>query len=419
MITLEQVEKKYGKAIKDIYLDKSEYTKTRIMNIVNEFIKLYGEGEYSIFSVAGRTEVCGNHTDHNYGCVACASIDLDIIAVARKIEGNQVHFKSKGFPEVVADISNDNVDESKFGDSEALVKGVISGLRKNGYETGAFCAYSESDILKGSGLSSSAAFEDMVGTIENYLYNDGKVDVIEIAKISQYSENVYFGKPCGLMDQIACAAGGFVYIDFKEKENPKVIRSDFSIHDHGYSLYIVDTGGSHVNLTDDYASVPQEMKKVASLFNQPVLRGLKEEDLIEKAVEIREKCGDRAFLRALHFIRENERVNKLFEYIINDDIKGFLSVINESGRSSNELLQNLYSVKSPSEQGIPLACALTESILGKDGAYRVHGGGFAGTMQAFVPDNKEKDFKNLMEKVFGEKSITKLNIRKYGQVKIG
>lgn len=419
MITLEQVEKKYGERINDIYASKADYAKKRITGIINRFLEIYGEGEYSVFSVAGRTEICGNHTDHNYGCVACASVDLDIVAVARKTDDQTVRFSGKGFPEDIVDISDDKTDESKFGTSYALIKGVCAGLKKRGYKAGGFCAYSESDILKGSGLSSSAAFEDMTGTIENYLYNDGKIDVIEIAQISQFSENVYFGKPCGLMDQIACAAGGFVHIDFENKENPKVTKAIFSPRSHGYSLYIVDTGGSHVNLTDDYAGVPSEMKQVAGLYGKQVLRGLTESDLVSKAQEIREKCGDRAFLRALHFIRENERVNKLFEYIGKDDMKGFLSVINESGRSSNELLQNLYSVKSPSEQGIPLACALTETVLGKDGAYRVHGGGFAGTMQAFVPESKDEEFKTLMKKVFGEKSATELNIRKYGQVMIG
>ena len=414
-----EIVEKYGKRIKEIYNEEYDDTVVRISNMVKEFRSLYGEGDYSIYTVAGRTEICGNHTDHNYGMVACASINLDVIAIVKKTDDMLIRVKSEGYPEFTCDVRKEDVDEKLFGDSESIARGVCMGLKNRGYKYGGFYAYTQSKILKGSGLSSSAAFEDLIGTIENYIYNEGKIDVITLSQISQYAENVYFGKPCGLMDQIACSLGGFAHIDFENKNEPKVNKYDFSPEDHKYSLYIVDTGGSHVNLTDDYASVPNEMKSVAKLFGKEVLRGLKEEDLIEKAIEIRTKCGDRAFLRSLHFIRENQRVEKLITYLKNDDIDGFLSIISESGRSSNELLQNLYSVKSPNEQGIPLACALTETILKGKGAWRVHGGGFAGTMQAFVPFEKEQEFKKVMQKVFGEKSVTKLKIRKYGQAKIG
>lgn len=413
-----EIEAKCIDRIKEIYGDEYNETILRISKMVKEFYSLYGECDYSIYTVSGRTEICGNHTDHNYGMVACASINLDVIAIVKQTDDMIIRVKSEGYPEFSCDLRKEEVNPSLFGDSESIARGVCMGLKNRGFKYGGFCAYTESKILKGSGLSSSAAFEDLIGTIENYIYNEGKVDVITLSQVSQYAENVYFGKPCGLMDQIACSLGGFAHIDFEDKENPRVNKYDFSPEAHGYSLYIVDTGGSHVNLTDDYASVPNEMKSVAKLFGKQVLRGLKEEDLIEKAIEIREKCGDRAFLRSLHFIRENQRVEKLMKYLKNDDIDGFLSIINESGKSSNELLQNLYSVKSPNEQGIPLACAITETILKGKGAWRVHGGGFAGTMQAFVPFDKEEEFKNIMKKVFGEKSVTKLKIRKYGQAKI-
>ncbi len=418
MYTVDKINLKYGKKLEKVYGDKKNEAAIRITKMVNEFFKLYGEGDFSVFSVPGRTEICGNHTDHNNGKVACASINLDIIAIARKVEGNIIRLKSEGYDEDVVDISDLRVHEDNFGKSSALIEGVVAGIKEKGFNVGAFCAYTTSKILKGSGLSSSAAFEDMVGTIENYLYNEGKIDSVEIAKISQFSENKYFGKPCGLMDQIGCALGGFVFIDFEDKNAPKIKKVKFSPEKYGYSLYIVDTGGSHVNLTPDYASVPYEMKSVASMFGEEVLRPLKEKDIIEKASFIREKCGDRAILRAIHYMRENARVDSLKKALEKADIVEFLRIIRESGKSSSTLLQNLYSTQSPKEQGIPLACAIAEEIIGTDGGYRVHGGGFAGTMQVFVPKSKEKKFINIMKKVFGEKSITKLSIRPYGQIQI-
>ena len=419
MYSLKETKKRFGKIVEKVYGSKKEETLIRINEMINEFFNLYGEGEFSVFSVPGRSEICGNHTDHNCGKVACGSIDLDIIAIVRKTKGNIIKLKSKGYDEDVVDITKLNPSEKYFGQSSAIITGVCARMKEKGYKIGGFCAYTESKILKGSGLSSSAAFEDMVVTIEDYLYNKGNMDVIELAKISQYAENVYFGKPCGLMDQIGCAAGGFVFIDFKDKENPKMKRVKFSPQDYGYSLYIVDTGGSHVNLTPDYAAVPQEMKSVASLFGKQTLREVSEKTLISNAIKIRKECGDRALLRSLHYVNENVRVSKLEKALKNKEIKEFFNIVNESGLSSNTLLQNLYSIQSPNEQGISVGCAIAKNILNGDGACRVHGGGFAGTMQAFVPQDKEEEFIKTMKKVFGEKSITKLNIRLYGRIKLG
>lgn len=405
-------------AISGMYSD-TEAAVERYTNAVESFFSVYGEtDDFSVFSVAGRSEICGNHTDHNHGQVVAASIDLDIIAVAKKTSGTLIRVKSEGFDEDNVDISSLEPVESEKFRSSALIRGVCDGIIKEGGKAGAFCAYTTSKILKGSGLSSSAAFEDMIGTIENHLYNGGKYDFTKISMISQYAENRFFGKPCGLMDQIACAAGGFVHIDFADPKNPVTERIEFSPEKFGYSLCIVNTGGSHADLNDDYASVPAEMKAVAHFFGKDVLCGLTKADIVSNAKALRETVGDRAILRALHFISENERVCRISEYIAKGDIKGFLSVINESGRSSATLLQNYYSTKSPSEQGIGLACAIAESVMGGGGACRVHGGGFAGTAQVFVPKDKENEFIRAMECAFGEGSVTKLMVRPMGAVKV-
>ncbi len=382
---------------------------------IDEFEKLYGKVErLSVFSVAGRSEICGNHTDHNHGKVLAASIDLDIIAVAAKTDDGTIRIKSAGFPEDAVDTASLSPVEAERGKSSALIRGVCDGFAKNGHAVGGFVAYTTSDILGGSGLSSSAAFEDMVGTILNHFYNDGQIGYMELSQISQYAENAHFGKPCGLMDQVACAAGGFVYIDFGNSDSPEAERVELNLAEHGYSLCIVNTGGSHANLTDDYAAVPAEMKRIAAFFGKPVLRGITKEELLQNAAALRQTAGDRAVLRALHFIKENARVERLIQALKDGDISTFLTVIKESGRSSAELLQNYYSPKAPEEQGITLACAIAEELLGESGAWRVHGGGFAGTMQAFVPHDKMTAFKEAMETVFGVGAVTELAVRPFG-----
>ena len=382
---------------------------------IEEFEKLYGKAErLSVFSVAGRSEICGNHTDHNHGKVLAASIDLDIIAVAAKTDDGTIRIKSAGFPEDAVDTASLSPVEAERGKSSALIRGVCDGFAKNGHAVGGFVAYTTSDILGGSGLSSSAAFEDMVGTILNHFYNDGQIGYMELSQISQYAENAHFGKPCGLMDQVACAAGGFVYIDFGNSDSPAAERVELNLAEHGYSLCIVNTGGSHANLTDDYAAVPAEMKRIAAFFGKPVLRGITKEELLQNAAALRQTAGDRAVLRALHFIKENARVERLIQALKDGDISTFHTVIKESGRSSAELLQNYYSPKAPEEQGITLACAIAEELLGESGAWRVHGGGFAGTMQAFVPHDKMTTFKEAMETVFGVGAVTELAVRPFG-----
>ncbi len=403
-----------------LYADVKTQTE-RMIAAVESFEKRYGcDRDVSVFSVPGRSEILGNHTDHNRGCVLAGAIDRDIIAVAAKNDDYVIRFHSEGYPEDVVDISAaKNPAGFKQVTSRALVAGLVGGFIKDGYEVGGYDAYSTTEVLKGSGISSSAAFEVMVGNILNYFYNDGKVDNKEIAKLSQYSENVYFGKPCGLMDQMACAVGGFVYIDFEDNKNPIVEPIDFSLTAKGYSLCIVNTGGNHANLGDDYASVPAEMKAVAAALGQDVLRGLDEADVIKAAPKLRLAGNDRAILRALHFIRENKRVMSARDALKSADVEKFFENVLASGRSSFEYLQNVYTTINPKEQGLSLALALTDGYLaGKGCAFRVHGGGFAGTIQAFVKNEYLDEYCALMDSVFGAGAAMRLKIRPIGATKL-
>lgn len=392
----------------------------RYIGAVKGFIDNYGvKNDMRLFSVPGRTEVSGNHTDHNYGKVLAASIDLDIIAVVSK-EGAEdtIMIKSEGFPEDVVSIPDIKVDPGKFFTSYAVISGMYDGFVKNGYKGGGFFAYTTSNVFKGSGLSSSAAFEVMVGNIMRTLFENDISD-IEIAKIAQYSENVFFGKPCGLMDQMACAVGGFIGIDFADPKNPIVNKIDFDLSAKGYSLCIIDTGGNHADLNEDYASVPAEMKGVAALLGKKVLREVSKEELMTRIPEIREKTGDRALLRALHFMNENQRVDALNEALKEGSIDKFFAGITASGNSSFKFLQNVYTVKNVREQGLSLALELSEEYLktiDAPSACRVHGGGFAGTIQVFIPEQYSEELRKIIDAVFGEGSTHILRIRPEGAI---
>lgn len=404
----------YGEAA--VSLQRERYCRA-----IDEFAALYGgEREISLYSVAGRSELSGNHTDHNHGCVVAASIDLDIIAVASAREDSVIRLKSEGFPEDSVDFFDYSAPRAEdFGTSGAIIAGVCAGFLKNGYQIGGFDAYTTSNVLKGSGLSSSAAFEDMVGNILNHLYNDGCVDNVEIAKISQYSENVFFGKPCGLMDQVACAVGGIVAIDFRDPRSPLIDRVNFDMSKQGYNLCIVNTGGNHADLTEDYASVPAEMKAVAAHFGKEVLREVELDAVVREIPVLREKLGDRAILRAFHFLNENERVLRQKAALLGGDLDAFFREVLSSGKSSFCYLQNVYTSKNLTEQGLSLALCLAEEYLsGKRAAWRVHGGGFAGTIQAFVPTAEVEGFRRLMDSVFGEGTCIVLRIRPEGAIKI-
>ena len=404
----------------NIYADTDAQAE-RFIKAIESFEKRFGtDRDVSIFSVPGRSEISGNHTDHNHGRVLAGAIDRDIIAIAAKNEDGKIRFLSEGYPESVVDIAkSDNPDNFENYTSLSLIAGMVNGFRERSFAVGGYDAYATSEVLKGSGISSSAAYEVMIGNVMNYLYNDGTVQNEEIAKIAQYSENVYFGKPCGLMDQMACAVGGFVFIDFENPKQPVVEPIAFSLSDAGYSLCIVNTGGNHADLNDDYASVPAEMKSLAKLLGRDVLRGLSEEDVTKNIGNLRRLVGDRAVLRALHFIRENERVLVIRDALKESDVAGFLAGVNASGRSSFQYLQNVYTTINVKEQGLSLALALAEGYLeGKGCAQRVHGGGFAGTIQTFIKNEYVEGFVELMDSVFGDGAAMTLKIRPLGACKL-
>ena len=395
--------------------------KERYAHAIDCFIELYGtEREAALYSVAGRSELAGNHTDHNRGAVIAASIDLDIIAVAAPTEENVIRVKSEGFDEDVVDITEYTAPRAiTEGHSDDLIAGVAAGFLANGYAIGGFVAYTTSNVLKGSGISSSAAFENMIGNILSHLYNGGRVDNVEIAKISQYAENAFFHKPCGLMDQVACAVGGIVGIDFADPKAPVIEKLDFDFSAAGYNLCIVNTGGNHADLTDDYASVPTEMKAVAKFLGKEVLRETDEAAVIAAIPALRAAVGDRAILRALHFFAENKRVKTMTEALRNGDTSAFFAGVLASGRSSFCYLQNVYTTKNLTEQGLSLALRLAEGVLAdKPAAWRVHGGGFAGTIQAFVPSANVEEFRSVMDAAFGDGCCMVLRIRPVGAVQI-
>lgn len=404
----------------DIYMDKSlvPYQKKRYADAINQFIELFGEKEISIFSAPGRSEVSGNHTDHQHGLVLATSINLDAIGVVSKTDDNVIKLVSGDAPMLSISLDDLNVKEEEKCSTAALIRGVAAGLKKEGYKTGGFEVYVTSDVLMGSGMSSSAAFETLIGTIISGLYNDMKVSAVEIAKIGQYAENVYFGKPCGLMDQMACSIGGLVYVNFEKPENPDVEALALDLNEYGYSLCITDTKGSHADLTDEYAAVPEEMKKIAGFFGKEVLLGITENDIYKNIGKLRELAGDRAVLRALHFISENERVKEEVYALKNKNIEKLLEIIKESGNSSFKFLQNIYSNKNVNCQNVSLALAISELTLKDRGVCRVHGGGFAGTIQAFVKNEAVDEYQERMDSVFGSGACNILKIRQYGGIKV-
>lgn len=396
---------------------KAQYE--RYCSLADDFDEVFSaDRDVRLFSAPGRTEVGGNHTDHNHGRVLAAGINLDAIAVASKNDENIVRVKSRGYAMDVVDLSDLSVHADEEGHSPALVRGVCQGFLNNGYKIGGFDAVTASRVLSGSGLSSSAAYEVLVGTMLNYLYNDGKVDPVTIAKIAQYAENEYFGKPCGLMDQMACSVGSFITIDFKDPSEPVIEKVDFDFASCGHSLCIVDTKGSHSNLTDEYAAIRLEMESVAAQFSKKVLREVDEKEFLAKIPELREAVGDRAVLRAMHFYKDNERVLREVDALKNNDFEQFKQLVIESGDSSYMYNQNVFATKQPEIQPVSIALALSEQVLDGNGAWRVHGGGFAGTIQAFVPNDLLDEYKSTLEAVFGEGSCYVLAIRPVGGAEI-
>lgn len=411
----------YDENLKAVYVtDKAvEEQKPRYVETLNDFGELFGyDREVNIMSAPGRTEVCGNHTDHNNGKVLAASINLDAIAVVSKNDDNIIRVKSKGHKMNVVDLDDLVPNEANFGSSTTLVQGVAATIKNLGYTVSGFDACTTSDVMGGSGLSSSAAFEVLLGSILSYMFNDGKISPVEIAKVAQYSENVFFGKPCGLLDQMASSVGTFVTIDFKSTKDPVIKKIDFDFSKSGHSLCIVDTHGNHSDLTDDYAAVRAEMESVAQALGKNVLREVSYEEFFAALPELTGRVNDRAILRAIHFFNENKRVEKAVECLENNDFEGFKQVIIDSGRSSFMLNQNVYTPKNPTEQKLSLALAISKELLDGKGAWRVHGGGFAGTIQAFVPNDMLDEYKKTIEGVFGEGSCHVLIIRPVGGTQV-
>lgn len=379
------------------------------------------EGEIRLFSVPGRTEICGNHTDHNRGKCVAGSADCDIIAVACRTGGDTVHVISEGFPGDHVNLKKLTPSDYPSFKSVALCAGLCRAFLDHGYPVTGFCAYTTSNVLKGSGLSSSAAFEVMVGTLLNRLCAEGTVEATELAKYAKWAENVYFGKPCGLLDQTACAVGGYIAMDFEDPTSPKVEPLSFDLHDYGYALCITDTGGSHSDMGAEYASIPEEMKAVAAALGAKELRDTSKDALLAVLPSLRERCGDRAVLRALHYFDENERVDRLRGAMEKGDIGRFLSEIRASGASSRCYLQNVFAPSAPGEQGISLALYTAEQILArcpKPTACRVHGGGFAGTMQAFLPEEFVPRYTEAMNAVFGKNACRPMRVRPLGAVEL-
>ena len=411
----------YDARLKAVYLSDKAVAdqKERLAVIIDEYVKLFGDNEnIELFSAPGRTEVGGNHTDHNHGKVLAASVDLDTVAAAAKRDDSVIVEKSFNFDALEVDISDLNIHTEEFGKSSGLIRGMCAGFVEYGYKIGGFNAASMSRVLSGSGLSSSAAYEVLIGTILNHLYNDGKVSAVDIAKIAQLAENKYFGKPCGLMDQMASSVGSFITIDFKDPSEPIIKKVNFDFASCGHALCIIDTGGDHADLTDDYAAVRGEMEQAAEVFGKNVLRDVDETEFMRNISLVREKVNDRAVLRAMHFYAENKRAEAEVKALESGDFDAFKELVTESGRSSYMYNQNVFTTKDVAHQGVSLALAMCEYLLKGKGAWRVHGGGFAGTVQAFVPVDMLDDFCEKIEAVFSKGSCHVLSIRPFGGIKL-
>ena len=415
--------------IKDLYSE----------NIVQLFSELYGNDEavikkqqnryekairsfseffpsredIKIYSAPGRTEIGGNHTDHQRGVVLAGAVNLDTLAVVAFHNEGIVRVKSEGYMLAEIQVSDINAN-SKDDGTTALVKGVMTKFKEKGVTVSGFDMYTTSDVICGGGISSSAAFETLIGTVINEQYNKGQASAFEIAQYGWFAENVFFGKSCGLLDQTVSSFGGLVTIDFKDTSAPAIEKIDFDFEKYGYTLCITDTKSSHENLTDDYVAIRKEMKQVADYFECEVLSEVNEKEFYNTLPNLRKFCSDRAIMRAMHFFAETKRAKEEAEALKEGDVERFLRLVNESGISSGNLLQNLYSNNTPTEQAIPLALAISKSILGNKGAVRVHGGGFAGTIQAFVPTDMVKEYKIEMERVYGDGSCHQMKIRPAG-----
>ena len=411
----------YTKTFQKLYgtsEDVLQHQKQRYLDAVQKFTQLYPKRKaIRIYSAPGRTEIGGNHTDHQHGCVLAAAVNLDAIAVVAFHRDGVIRVKSEGYDAFTVNLNDLSIQPTETG-TAAIIRGIAAKFSGMGAEIGGFDMYCTSDVLSGSGISSSAAFETLIGTIIDSYYNDSKAGAVEIAQIGQFAENIYFGKKSGLMDQMVSSVGGLVSIDFYDTQNPEIERFDFDFEEHGYCLCITDTKGSHANLTDDYVAIRSEMESVAAYFGKPYLREVSEIAFYDAIPKLRETCPDRAILRASHFFTENSRALQEADALKSENLGEFLRLVNESGESSAQLLQNLYSTSQPTKQEIPLAIMMSKRILNGAGAVRVHGGGFAGTIQAFVPLELADRYTEEMNRIFGENACQMMRIRPVGGVEI-
>lgn len=397
--------------LKNIYGLEAKKQVERYKKIYQGFKENFGDADVRFFSTSGRTEIIGNHTDHNNGCVIAAGINLDAVAAVKKRDDLIINFVSEGFEKIQIDLSELSMKAAERGTTKALIRGIASHLKEDlDKKIGGFDAYVQSDVFAGSGLSSSAAIEVLVFTIFNYLFNNGEIDNVEAAKTSQWAENNYFGKPCGLMDQTACALGSIVFIDFADNKNPQIVPIELDFNKKGYSLIITDVHADHTDLTHEYAAIRQEMQQVAKFLGKETLSQVKENLFYNSISALRCAVSDRAIMRAIHFFDECKRTQDAAVALKGENIKEFLKLVNASGESSINLLQNT-SVPGSVSQPMTLAIMLSKKILGNDGAVRVHGGGFGGTILAFVPKNKNEEYIHEMEKCFGTGSCKTLSIR--------
>lgn len=411
-----------GDALRSLYgADTSviDTQKQRYAKLADEFVNSFGDKELSVFSSPGRTEIGGNHTDHNHGRVLAGAVNLDNVAIASANGTDVVRILSSGYPQFEVNLSTLAPNKDEFYTSVGLVRGICARMKELGFAIGGFDAVINSGVPKGSGLSSSASFEVLIGAIVSHLFNDGCLDPVLNAQIGQYAENVFFGKPCGLMDQTACSVGGLVTIDFADPAKPIVKKVDFDFSKTGFALVITDTGGNHADLNDEYASLPSDMKGVAAKLGKTVLREVSLDQVIDSIPELRKDgVSDRAILRAIHFERDNERVAEQVADLEKGDFKSFLAKVCASGQSSFMYNQNVYPVNNVAEQGLSVALALSDVVLGSEGAWRVHGGGFAGTIQAFVPYCLLDKYVDTLEHTFGKGKCHKLFIRPQGAIKV-
>ncbi len=407
---------KAGKVMHMLYQEDAEAGRDRYGLVLDGYRKAFPEGEVLLFTSAGRTEICGNHTDHNHGKVLAASINLDCVAAAGPNKSSVIHIISESFDQDF-EIDLNRLEPSKrHAGTVDLTKGIIKAFIDSGYEVGGFNAYITSNVIASAGVSSSASYEMLVCSMINELFNDGRIDVVAFAHMGKYSENVYWNKASGLMDQMACAVGGLIALDFNEPLAPKVRRLDFDFAKTGYAMIMVQTGKGHADLSEEYSSIPDEMKSVAAFFGKDALSECSEKELIDNIKEIRERCGDRAVMRAFHFFEENKKVDGAVSALEDGDFEKALSYVRASGNSSWKYLQNTYVTGAVKEQGIPVALALTEIYLDSIGcgACRVNGGGFAGVIQTFVPDDKAREYAEYMDRALGEGSAHVMKIRPVG-----